>query len=225
MSPDADENRTHSPHSPHSSLSFPYQPRLSPQSVASRLRLDFPSTRQPSPLSSLPSPLSPALLLHPHALYIPISPSRHRIYDLSHRGRCASLHYGPTHPYRVIKSRPEFTSRCSPSNTPPARVTPRSTRELRCQGPADTPHGDTTRVSYQKTSSELFSWPMISASCLPFSRYPMPTRSLDCILGLGSCRWLDPAQVSANPAVQARLVCLRCPKPCISFLVWGKALI
>jgi len=32
----------------------------------------------------------------------------------------------------------------------------------------------------------------------------MPTRSLDCILGLGSCRWLDPAQVSANPAVQAK---------------------
>jgi hypothetical protein len=135
------------------------------------------------------------------------------------------LHYGPTHPYQVIKSRPEFTSRCSPSNTPPARVTPRSTRELRCQGPADTPHGDTTRVSYQKTSSELFSWPMIPASCLPFSRYPMPTRSLDCILGLGSCRWRNPAKVSANPAVQARLVCSRCPKPCISFLGGGKALI
>ena len=150
MSPDADENR---PHSPHSSLSFPL-----PTTVVSSICRVSASSRLPqhtSALSSLLSPLSPALLLHPHALYIPISPSRHRIYDLSHRGRCASLHYGPTHPYQVIKSRPEFTSRCSPSNTPTARVTPRSTRELRVQGPADTPHGDTTRglvsEDYQRT--------------------------------------------------------------------------
>ncbi|KAN0099987.1 hypothetical protein V8E51_013762 [Hyaloscypha variabilis] len=148
MSPDADENRPHSPHSPHSSLSFPL-----PTTVVSSICRVSASSRLPqhtSALSSLPSPLFPlprpftssACSLHSH---LPISPSRHRIYDLSHRGRCASLHYGPTHPYRVIKSRPEFTSRCSPSNTPPARVTPRSTRELRVQGPADTPHGDTTR--------------------------------------------------------------------------------
>jgi hypothetical protein len=49
---------------------------------------------------------------------------------------------------------------------------------------------------------------MISLLCLPFFKFLVPTRLLDCRLGLGSLWWLIPRPFSANPALQVGLMCL-----------------
>ena len=119
------------------------------------------------PQHTSPAPSLPLPLLACSSQYHPIYFTSQCIPSVASR-HLHILASGPAHPYRVIKIRPECTSNAAHQTHSP-HASPCDRRVS--SSPADTPHGDTARVSYQKTSSEHLLQPMIYRSCYPSSRY------------------------------------------------------
>jgi hypothetical protein len=136
----------------------------------------------------------------------------------SRRGRAASLPIGPADPYRISMFVPSLRAR--------------QTNAARAALPVDARAGASRRISMcprkglvSEDSNCCSFMANDPRSGLSVSKSRPPTRSRDCMLGLGSFRWLNPDLFSCHSRSSGWAAVFATPMPCISLLRWGKAVI